>query len=73
MIIELFEHQEPDIDEMDKEGLEQYLSQLRRRLAELDLQEPEDQMTEAYEDWGDRREALEDLVDDVLDRLDELK
>ena len=29
--------------------------------------------SEAYEDWGQRHEDLEDLVDDVLDRLEELE
>ena len=28
--------------------------------------------SEAYDAWGDRHEALEDLADDILDRLDEL-
>ena len=26
----------------------------------------------AYEVWGDRREALEDQADDLMDQLDEL-
>ena len=29
--------------------------------------------SEASEDWGQRHEDLEDLVDDVLDRLEELE
>ena len=41
-------------------------------LARLDLEEPEDMASEAYEIWGGRREALEDLADDLMDRLDEL-
>ena len=28
--------------------------------------------SEAYEIWGDRREALEDQADDLMDQLDEL-
>ena len=36
------------------------------------LEEPEDMASEAYEIWGGRREALEDLADDLMDRLDEL-
>ena len=38
----------------------------------LDEQEPEDMDSEEYESWGDRHEALEDLADEILDRLDEL-
>ena len=28
--------------------------------------------SEAYEDWGDRHEALEDLADEIQDLLDEM-
>jgi hypothetical protein len=28
--------------------------------------------SEEYEEWGDRREELEDLMDEILDRLDDL-
>ena len=38
----------------------------------LDEEEPEDMESEAYEAWGDRHEALEDLADDIQDRLEEL-
>ena len=44
----------------------------RQRIARLDQEEPEDMDSEAYDAWGDRHEALEDLADDILDRLDEL-
>lgn len=63
---------EPDLDEMDREELLSCLEQLRERIAELDEQEPADMMSEEYEEWGDRREELEDLADEILDRLDEL-
>ena len=29
--------------------------------------------SEAYEAWGERHETLEDLADDILDRLDALE
>lgn len=29
--------------------------------------------SDAYEDWGERHEALEDLADELQDRLDELE
>ena len=35
--------------------------------------EPEDMDSDAYEDWGERHEALEDLADELQDRLDELE
>ena len=42
----------------------------REKLAELDAREPEDMMSKAYERWGERHEALEDELDDLLDLLD---
>ena len=44
--------------------------ELREKLAELDAREPEDMMSKAYERWGERHEALEDELDDLLDLLD---
>ena len=64
--------EEPDIDSMDKDALRAYLKELRIRIEELDEKEPRSMNSEAYEDWADRHEELEDLVDEVLDRLDEL-
>ena len=65
--------EEPDIDAMDREGLRAYLEELRGRISALDAKEPRNMNSEAYEDWADAHEELEDLVDEVLDRLDELE
>ena len=62
-----------DPADMNKVELLAYLKTLRRQIAELDEAEPADMESEAYEDWGQRHEDLEDLVDDVLDRLEELE
>lgn len=64
---------EPDIDAMDREALCSYLERLRARIGELDDAEPKNINSEAYEAWGELHEELEDLVDDVLDRLDEME
>jgi len=64
---------EPDIEAMDREALREYLKELQARVEELDEKEPRNMNSEAYEDWADRHEELEDLVDEVLDRLDELE
>jgi len=72
-IIELQDYfEEPDLDGLDKKGLLAYLKTLRARVEKLDEQEPRNMNSEAYEDWADRHEELEDLIDEVLDRLDEL-
>lgn len=61
----------PDQGEMDRAALLERLETLRRQISALDLEEPEDMESEEYEAWGDHREVLEDLVDDILDLLDE--
>ena len=61
------------IDYQEQAELLAYLDTLRSQIAELDEEEPADMESEAYEDWGQRHEDLEDLVDDVLDRLEELE
>ena len=63
----------PDLDAMDRAELLDYLATVRAWIAGLDGEEPEDMDSEAYDAWGDRHEALEDLADDILDRLDELE
>lgn len=64
---------EPDLDAMGREALRDYLETVRARIEELDQQEPEDMESEAYEVWGARHEDLEDLADEIRDRLDELE
>ncbi len=64
--------EEPDLREMSREALREYLETVRERIALLDEQEPENMDSEEYESWGDQHETLEDLADEILDRLDEL-
>lgn len=56
----------------ERQALQSELDEVRRQIAELDLEEPEDMDSEEYEAWGDRHEELEDRADDLLDRLEEL-
>ena len=64
-----FEH-EPDPAGMDAETLRAYLAWVRAQIAALDAREPKKMTGEAYEEWGERHEELEDLEDDILDALD---
>lgn len=64
--------QEPDLDGMSREELLDYLEAVHAQIDRLDEQEPEDMDSEEYEGWGDRHEELEDLADDIQDRLDEM-
>lgn len=65
-------YEEPELDGMDAEQLRAYLASVRARIQQLDEEEPEDMESEAHEDWGGRHEALEDLADEILDRLEEI-
>ena len=61
---------QPELDGMDRAQL---LSCLERIQLILDELEPEDMDSDAYEVWGERHEALEDMADELQDRLDELE
>lgn len=62
----------PDVEEMDVHQLQALKQQLMEKISNLDAREPKNVESEAYEAWGDAHEELEDLLDDVLDRLEEL-
>ena len=61
----------PDVEDMDLHQLQALKAQLMEKIAELDAREPKNVESEAYDAWADAHEELEDLLDDVLDRLEE--
>ena len=61
----------PDVEDMDLHQLQALKAQLMEKIAELDAREPKNVELEAYDAWADAHEELEDLLDDVLDRLEE--
>ena len=61
----------PDIEAMDREELQACLQEVRERIADLDEREPADMNSEEYEAWGERHQELEDLADEIMDRLEE--
>jgi len=61
---------ESSLKSLSREELLALAQELREKLAALDAREPEDMMSKAYERWGERHEALEDELDDLLDLLD---
>ena len=61
----------PDIEALDREELQACLQEVRERIADLDEREPADMNSEEYEAWGERHEELEDLADEIMDRLEE--
>ena len=38
----------------------------------LNADEPEDETSEEFVDWAEEHEALEDLADEIIDRLESL-
>lgn len=62
---------QPELEALSREELLALAQELREKLAALDAREPDDMMSKAYERWGERHEALEDALDDLLELLDE--
>ena len=58
------------LPEMHREELTACLAEVRAALDRLDEKEPADMESDAYERWASRHEPLEDLADELLDRLD---
>ena len=62
----------PDTETMDREELKACLQEVRERIADLDEREPVDMNSEEYEAWGECHEELEDLADEIVERLEEM-
>ena len=56
---------------MAEEELAEFLAELLGQRQEMDAAEPDEADEEAYEIWADAHEELEDLIDEVRDRLEE--
>ena len=59
-----------DLEAMSRQELLNCLETVQEQIARLDEEEPEDMDSEAYDDWGDRHEELEDLADEITERLE---
>lgn len=62
----------PQLETMTPQALKDFLADIQAQIAALDQSEPADMASEAFEDWAQRHEELEDLADDVMDRLETL-
>ena len=60
----------PDTADMSLEELRRYRQEIGEQIAALDGEEPEDMDSEAYDTWADRHEALEDIRDEIEERLE---
>ncbi len=70
-IIVDFTPDRPEVADMNPEELRQYWQEIEDKIADLDEEEPEDMDSEAYDDWADRHEMLEDIRDEIEERLEE--
>ena len=61
-----------DIYEMTLPQLQAHYADMQQELQTLDAKEPRNMNSEAYEAWADEHEELEDYLDEILDRLEEL-
>lgn len=62
----------PDFDEVDAQTLHEYKEKVETMIAQLDACEPKNQNSDAYDDWADKHEDLEDVLDEILDCLEAL-
>ena len=66
-------NEEPeDIYEMNLTQLQAHYAAMQEELRTLDAKEPKNMNSEAYEEWADEHEELEDYLDEILDRMEEL-
>lgn len=57
---------------MDRDELESKLEELCSALDELESEEPDDILSNAYDVWEEKQSELEDLIDDLEERLEDL-
>lgn len=59
-----------ETDGMDRAELTAFFDKLTAQREALDELEPKKKRSDAYEDWAELHEYLEDLMDEVQDALD---
>lgn len=61
-----------DIYEMTLPQLQTHYAAMQEELHALDAKEPKNMQSDAYEEWADEHEELEDYLDEILDRMEVL-
>ena len=62
-----------ETEDMDRAELIAFFEKLLEQRDTLDELEPKKKRSDAYEDWAELHEYLEDLMDEIQDALDELE
>lgn len=57
----------------DLDGKRALLSELEDALLDLELEEPDDIFSDAYDRWEEKKEDLEDRISDLEDEISELE
>lgn len=60
-----------DVDAYNKEELPALLPLLETLYGEMEAEEPEDAESEEYYEWAEMLEEMDDLMDEIRDRLEE--
>ncbi len=68
---EMMDLEDMDLDELTAEELEDLQEQIESLYHILLHQEPEDEESEEYLEWEEKVEFLDDMMDEIQDRLDE--
>ena len=61
-----------DIYDMNLQQLQAHYAAMQEELHALDAKEPKNMNSDAYEEWADEHEELEDYLDEILDRMEAL-
>ena len=61
----------PDLSSLDPEELRALSSRLEDLYREVEAQEPDDAECEEYDAWLDDLEEIEDLMDEIEERLED--
>ena len=64
--------EQKDLYEMTLEEIQVHYAKMQEELHALDAKEPKNMNSDAYEVWADEHEELEDYLDEILDRMEEL-
>lgn len=62
----------PDVEDMDLDTLKSYRDQITAAIRQLDKAEPKNEQSEEYDQWAEDHEELEDILDEILDRMEDL-
>ena len=61
-----------EVNDIPEDKLEDILAQIEDIYSDLEQEEPEDADSEEYYEWSEMLEALDDLMDEIQERIDEM-